>query len=102
MATAPLQIEWLPQPIQIPDNKKTMVIKDPLPVIATLLDFIPPSAEDKAEHAGPKILEEFWLLLQHFLRMEINEQQTKSMIWQSDTRKRILSKSGISNKPYIT
>ena len=74
MATAPLQIKWLPQPIQIPDDKKTMIIKDPLPVISTLLDFIPLSAEDKAEHAGPKTLEEFWLLLQHFLRMEIKEQ----------------------------
>ena len=51
-----------------------MIIKDPLSVITTLLEFIPPSAEDKGKHPGPKILEEFWLLLQHFLRMEINEE----------------------------
>ena len=74
MATVPLQIEWLPQPIQISEDKKVMIIKDPLPVIAILLDFNPPSNEDRAEHAGPRILEEFWLLIQHFLRIEINEQ----------------------------
>ena len=63
MATVPLQIKWLHQPIQIPDDKKAIIIKDPLLVIATLLDFIPPSKEDKVEHASPKTLEEFWLLI---------------------------------------
>ena len=51
-----------------------MIIKDLLLVIVTLLDFVPPSEQDKAEHASPKTLEEFWLLIQHFLRIEINGQ----------------------------
>ena len=74
MATEPLQIEWLPQPLEVTDEQKPLIIKDPLPVIATLLDFTPPSEAEKAEHGGPKTLEEFWLLLQHFLRIEMNEQ----------------------------
>ena len=74
MATEPLQIEWLPQPSNFPEDKQSLVIKDPLPVIATLRNFTPPSEEDKAEWPGPKSLEEFWLMLQHFLKVEINEQ----------------------------
>ena len=74
MATELLQIEWLPQPSNFPEDKQSLVIKDPLPVIATLLNFTPPSEEDKAEWPGPKSLEEFWLMLQHFLKVEINEQ----------------------------
>ena len=75
MATEPLQIEWLPLPINIPEDKKKLVIRDPLPVIATILDFDPPSADDKEQWGdGPKTLEQFWLMLQHFLRTEINDQ----------------------------
>ena len=74
MATEPLQIEWLPQPSNFPEDKQSLVRKDPPPVIATLLNFTSPSEEDKAEWPGPKSLEEFWLILQHFVQVEINEQ----------------------------
>ena len=68
MATEPHQIEWLPLPITIPEDKKKLVIRYPLPVIATILDFVPPSEEDKEQLGdGPKTLEQFWLMLQHFL-----------------------------------
>ena len=59
MATEPIQIEWLPQPLEVTDEQKVLIIKDPLPVIATLLDFTPPSEAEIAEHGGPKTLEEF-------------------------------------------
>ena len=67
MASEPLQIEWLPLPINIPEDKKQLVIRDPLPIVATILDFVPPSDEDKEYWGGPKTLEQFWLMLQHFL-----------------------------------
>ena len=59
MATEPLQIEWLPQPLEVTDEQKALIIKDPLPVIATLLDFTLPSEAEKGEHGGLKRLEEF-------------------------------------------
>ena len=59
MATKPLQIEWLPQPSNFPEDKQSLVIQDPLLVIATLLNLTPTSEEDKAEWLGPKSLEEF-------------------------------------------
>ena len=68
MASEPLQIEWLPLPIDIPEEKKKLVIRDPILVIATILDFVPPSDEGKEQWGtGPKTLEQFWLMLQHFL-----------------------------------
>ena len=77
MATEPLKIKWLPQPLEVTDEQKALTIKDPLPVIATLLDLTPPSEAEKAKHGGLKILEEFSLLLQHFLRIEMHEQLSR-------------------------
>ena len=59
MATKPLQIEWLPQPLEVTDEQNALIIIDPLPVIATLLNFTPPSEAEKVKHVVPKTLEEF-------------------------------------------
>ena len=47
MESGPRQIEWLPLPINIPKDEKQLVIRDPLPIVTTILDFVPPSEEDK-------------------------------------------------------
>ena len=74
MATEPLAIEWQPQPLQVDEvAAKALVIKNPLPVVAKALGFNEPSAEQAAEY-GPTNAIDFWALLQHFLRLEMDRQ----------------------------
>ena len=74
MATEPLAIEWQPQPLQVDEaSAKALVIKNTLPVVAKALGFHEPSAEQAAEY-GPTNAIDFWALLQHFLRLEMDRQ----------------------------
>ena len=74
MATEPLAIEWQPQPLQVDEAAaKALVIKNPLPVVAKALGFHEPSPEQAAEY-GPTNALDFWTLLQHFLRLEMDRQ----------------------------
>ena len=74
MATEPLAIEWQPQPLQVDEAAaKVLVIKNPLPVVAKALGFNEPSAEQGAEYSPTNALD-FWTLLQHFLRLEMDRQ----------------------------
>ena len=50
---------------------KVLFIKNPLAVVAKALEFHELSAEQAAEW-GPKNAIDFWALLQHFLRLEMD------------------------------
>ena len=52
---------------------KALVIKNPFPVVAKDLGFHEPSEEQAAEY-GPTNAIDFWALLQHFLRLEMDGQ----------------------------
>ena len=74
MATEPLAIEWQPQPLQVDETvAKGLVIKNLLPVVAKAFVFNESFAEQVAEY-GPTNALDFWALLQHFVRLEMDHQ----------------------------
>ena len=74
MSTEPLAIEWQPEPLQVDEAAgKVLVIKNPLTVVAKALGFNKPSAEQAGKY-GPTNALDFWALLQHFLRLEMDRQ----------------------------
>ena len=67
-----MAIEWIPEAIQIDENhEKALIIKDPLTIVAKILNLSAP-ADAVREEFGPITISQFWKLFQEIVTEELN------------------------------